>query len=783
MNFKNRFLRIAVIASAFALLSLSLAYGFPSKTVHPNDRDSIEWEQDGTKDGSSPHNHQSLRSFGSWDSWSREPYTSAACWDNRTYRYDLAGTFDKGHCFIDEAAGSEKIPKYFFVGSGWPAGAQERIRDAFARWSDVASDDDALLTGIAFEEAASRADADIEIFWVDQDGDSGGGSWNFGTRELRFDNSLTWYFEIDPMEGQPDGIQNGEWHFFSVALHEVGHAAGLHHQEDGDLMDPTVGQPPEVPGHRYFVAPDVDSIAGIRDLYSQPHRRISFVIDDTGSMSQEIGLVKTTVSQKVDEFVAEDLLLRYHLLTYKDDVDYRGSTTDSEEIKDQVDALIASGGGDCPEEMLGALDEIAMQAPHSDAWVMTDAGFHGGLGDLANTIFNLVSARVRVHPIIYSLCFEGGAAAEGQRSDTAMDAGFGTRGSGLGPESLAQLADETGGHYFPISTAETQAAASILLNEMVTTADIDRFSDTVSGTPKVYEVFVEGSSEEANFLLNAFDGSVTLALEDPSGVTVGGGDPGVTYTAISGAEYYQVDDPLAGLWRVEVSGSGSFALSVSGRSPISFEYLSDTSLPLGEEVVLRASLTGSIEDPVFTLTEPDGTPVETLDLFDDGLHGDGSAGDEVYGGSYTATAVGSYRLRVEGIATDPSGHTSFQRTAPEVIRVQPLAVEGDGNRLVNRGETLVHRFRIENLGRDTDTFDLTASSDRGWADLGEVPEEVTIGAGAFAEIEVPVAVPADAEPGSVDEIVLVAISQTDLFVSDAGSAFTTMRTLLVAAEP
>lgn len=784
MSSIDRFLPAVALATLVALLPTRSADAFPSRTEHPDDAASIHWEKDGTQDGSSAHNHNHNRSFGSWNSWSREPYTSSGCWDNRTFRYDRMGTFDEGHCFIDEAGGSDNLPKFFFSGSGWPAEAQDRIRDAFAAWGAIDSDDDQLLTGIAFEEAASAAAADIEIFWENQNGAHGGGFWAWNTQELHFDNSLSWYFQADPMEGQPGGIQNGEWHFLSVALHEVGHSIGLEHQEDLDLMDPTVGQPPEVAGHRYFVAPDIDSITGVRDLYSQPHRRVAFVIDDTGSMSEEIGLVKTTVREKVDEFVAEDLLLRYHLLTYKDAVDYRGSTTDSETIKSWVDALAANGGDDCPEEMLGALDRIAVESPHSDAWVMTDAGFHGDLGDLATTIFHLLSARVRVHPIVYSTCFASGAPADGQRVDLGPGPGLDGRpetGAGIGPESFVQLAEESGGHYFPITTAETPAAASILLNEMVTTADFSRRRDTaVVGVPEIHTIAVESGTEEVNFLLNGFSGSLSLAIEDPTGLPVGSGDPGVTYTSTGGVEYYQIADPLPGLWRLEVTGSGDFSLSVSGDSPIVFEYLGDTSLPLGEEVSLSASLSGAVEDLVFRLVRPDGAPVDTITLLDDGRSGDGSAGDGIYAGTYTPEIPGRLLLRVEGI--EALDRTGFEREAPEVIRVQPLAVEGDGNERVNRGDEVVRRFRIENLG-DADSFRLSVSSTQEWADLGGVPGSITLGTGEVLELEIPVTVPADAEPASVEEIVLVVLSESDPFISDAASAFTTMRTLLNAAIP
>lgn len=485
---------------------------------------------------------------------------------------------------------------------------------------------------------------------------------------------------------------------------------------------------------------------------------IAFVIDDTGSMGDEIDAVKTTVTQKVDEFVAKKLFPNYHLLTYKDNVTYHGATAVPDTIKSWVNGLSASGGGDCPEEMLGALNRIAQEAPHSEAWVMTDAAFHGDMGDLAVTIYNLIKAHVKVHPIIYGWCSNVGAGV--------------TAPLGLGPESAAQIASETGGHYFRISSAETQAAASILLNEMVTTSDLTLYTDEVSsGSPRVYTLQIDSTTEEANFLLNEFSGDVSLALFDPDGVLVSPGDPGVIYTGIGSAEYYQIAAPASGLWQAQVSGGGTFAFSASGNSAISFEYLSDTSLPKNEPATILAALAGPVASAVFQFTRLDGTPLETVNLFDDGLHGDGSAADGIFGGTYTPTTGGSFNIRVRGTTT---ASEAFERVAPEIIRVQTLKVAAPAGRIVWPGASLVYEFSITNGGTEEDTFELTVSSSQGWADLSAVPTSVTIAAGATAQVAIPVNVPPGAAPNTTDEIILAAFSQTNPSTNDAGSVAVTV---------
>lgn len=498
---------------------------------------------------------------------------------------------------------------------------------------------------------------------------------------------------------------------------------------------------------------------------------VAFVIDDTGSMGDEISDAKTTVNQKVDEFVANGLFPNYHLLTYKDSVNYRGETADPDAIKNQVNSLSVSGGGDSPEEMLGALNRIAQEAPYSEAWLMTDAGFHGRAGDLAATVLKLLQAHVKVHPIIYSWCFSRTSAEVSNQYDASLERNM-TVPRGVGPESFVQIAKETGGHYFEIASSETQAATSILLNEMVATSDLTIYDDEVNSTSsKTYNIPIDSTTEEVNFLLNVFSGNVDLTLRDPAGEIVSTTDPNVTYTGISNAEYYQLATPGTGNWQAEISGNGTFALSTSGNSSVSFAYLSDTSLAINQPVNLQASLFGIIKSAVFQFIRPDGTVVETVEMFDDGSHDDGFADDGIYGGSYTPTTTGNAYFRAQGMLTDT---TSFERVAPEIIRIQTLSVAGPTGQTAVPGTTLLYEFSITNAGTVEDTFDLTVSSSQGWADISAVPASVTIAAGATAQVMVRVTISADADPGTVDQTILVAISRLNSLANDAASVSTTV---------
>lgn len=512
---------------------------------------------------------------------------------------------------------------------------------------------------------------------------------------------------------------------------------------------------------------------------------IAFVIDDTGSMGDEIDDAKETVYRKVNELTAQGQRYDYHLLTYKDDVTYRGATTDDRMIKARVSELYADGGDDCPENMLGALNEIAEKAPNSNAWLMTDAGFHGSEVDVAATLYKLLRNRVIVHPIVYSWCFA--AQAAGQTEQGGQTGAASTTAPMLGPEVLAQIAADTGGHYFPIASADTQAATSILLNEMVTESDLAASRDYVTvGAPGTRSIMVDGTATVVNFLLNTYSGYAALTLFDAAGTAVDREAANVTYTELGNAIYYQIDDPAPGLWRAEITGEGEFAFSSSGDTEINFEYLGDAALAKGESEEIVASLSGPIAAAQFQLVTLDGTVVDTINLVDDGLHGDGAARDGTYGGQYTPAREGDFRLQVQGVISeslavasgmleaDESGPaaTSFQRIALEVIHVHSLNVVGNETPVTDDGLAVTYVFSVTNNGATDDTFDLIVSSDQGWADLTGVPTSLALAAGATAQIQITVHIPPTATLGSTNETTLIAVSRLNPLVSDADTVVT-----------
>ena len=108
---------------------------------------------------------------------------------------------------------------------------------------------------------------------------------------------------------------------------------------------------------------------------------LAVAFDDTGSMEPQIDAMKTKVQSLVDQIKASGMNARYALVTFKDAVTIRTKwTNDSKVFKNTVNALMANGGGDEPEDSLDAIETVASMPFRDDAQkvilVITDAHAH-----------------------------------------------------------------------------------------------------------------------------------------------------------------------------------------------------------------------------------------------------------------------------------------------------------------------------------------------------------------------------------------------------------------------
>lgn len=107
---------------------------------------------------------------------------------------------------------------------------------------------------------------------------------------------------------------------------------------------------------------------------------MAFVVDDTGSMSEEIGAVRAALTKIIADLRALGKSPLIELVTFKDDVTHRLTTNDLDVMQTAVNGLVEAGGGDCPESSVEALLEVSRDLiSKGEITFATDASPHAGL--------------------------------------------------------------------------------------------------------------------------------------------------------------------------------------------------------------------------------------------------------------------------------------------------------------------------------------------------------------------------------------------------------------------
>lgn len=109
-----------------------------------------------------------------------------------------------------------------------------------------------------------------------------------------------------------------------------------------------------------------------------PHMDVALVLDATGSMKDDIEAVRDNINNIIDKVRGKSETVRVTVVTYKDFPQHYGAETDypaqvkqafTEDIntvKDKIDKIVVSGGGDNPETVYSGLNAAFTQLKWRD---------------------------------------------------------------------------------------------------------------------------------------------------------------------------------------------------------------------------------------------------------------------------------------------------------------------------------------------------------------------------------------------------------------------------------
>ena len=260
-------------------------------------------------------------------------------------------------------------------------------------------------------------------------------------------------------------------------------------------------------------------------------------------------------------------------------------------------------------------------------------------------------------------------------------------------ESIAAATPE--GEYYPVDLSKIQEIYNKILAKVTRKSVLSSLRGFLNQDQEVTKnVLIDNNIGLVDFSASWIGSTIEMVLVDPSGAEITPNIAtalGVGYLVAPTFVIYTVDNPMEGEWGMKIKGTDippegePYSLVVTGTSDFVTNFLAfESSYTVGDTIRIGTRIQEKIGDasqPVLGATtsaevvRPDGR-IETLNLFDDGVHDDNAAGDGIYAGNYTNVDIlGAYLIRV-------SAQNGFSR------EIQQQIIVGDIDNVFVDGSTL-----------------------------------------------------------------------------------------------
>ncbi|XP_077380730.1 uncharacterized protein LOC144020798 [Festucalex cinctus] len=479
---------------------------------------------------------------------------------------------------------------------------------------------------------------------------------------------------------------------------------------------------------------------------------LCFVIDTTGSMTEDIAEARRVAFQIIDRRRGT---LReppaYILVPFNDpDVGPLLVTTDADTFKERINALTAQEGGDNPEMSLSGLQLALTAAPSSsEIFVFTDAPAKNA--QLKSTIIALIENTKSVVTFLLTDVLS----SRRKRFVTQADA-----------QLYRDLARASGGEAIEISKADLSLATSVI-EDSSDVAKVTVFQE-VSSQPGNFSFTVDRSLR--NIIISITGNSaLTFNLNSPTGVTQNSSElsgPLGSFGLAGNLRRLRLnDDSEIGLWEISVDSNDPYSVKVTGQSPVDFIYfLVQETDGLIADIFLKDGrpLTGSNVTIFVTATGSDRMNIREVTLFDSSGPTEIDGTLQSLGGTdflvrFNEIPVGDFVVRLRGDRSliFPSTQSMFQRQASTQIRTSNISVTAQVNTTnIEPGSTIAIPVTVSMTARGVPdetangTFTLRATNDRGFNSSSPMSVIIEAGSGGTTNYTVRLTAPENARSGS-----------------------------------
>ncbi|XP_061475402.1 von Willebrand factor A domain-containing protein 7-like [Rhineura floridana] len=296
-----------------------------------------------------------------------------------------------------------------------------------------------------------------------------------------------------------------------------------------------------------------------KKLFNLDGYSLTFVIDTTGSMTEDISHVKAISIQLLRNYSSSpDKPFNYILVPFNDpDVGPVQVTRDVDEMESFISSLKVDGGGDCPEMSLSGL-KLALEhsLPQSQIYMFTDAGAKDE--DLMDQIKGIIdSSGSIVNDFLTGYC------SSRKRRSIAEES------SGRSYANLyEELAAYSGGFYVMTTKGELDQVLGIM-ELSLNAAPVKVAHKHLDGSQLSFPVD-ETLTEITISVKSLISSKFNVTLLQPSG------DPLITTDVVINTATHKIVKvspiPEQGSWTVSVSPSGSYKVEIGGKSLLDISY-------------------------------------------------------------------------------------------------------------------------------------------------------------------------------------------------------------------
>ncbi|XP_059184933.1 von Willebrand factor A domain-containing protein 7 [Centropristis striata] len=495
---------------------------------------------------------------------------------------------------------------------------------------------------------------------------------------------------------------------------------------------------------------------------------VCFVIDTTGSMSDDIDAAREIVYKIIDsKRGTQDEPSEYILVPFNDpDFGPMIRTTDADKMKREISKLKADGGGDTPEMCLSGLQIALTGSPDNTyIYVFTDAiakDIH--LKDAIEALIMKTKSTVSF--------FMTGAGGRPRRSIKA--ASF---------EDYKQLALASGGQAIQVSKNQLPQATDVIL-DTATSALVTVLQRARSpGKQETFPFLLDESLKNITIYITGT--SITFTLTNPAGVTQSHNQASgslATIQTVGNLRRIRLNaDNQIGTWQINIVSSQPYTLKVSGQSTTTFiyDFVERFGGPHpGYAVISGRPLAGQAATLMLTVMGRKGPSLMTIEdvalvtVSGPETHSNGTTTDMGNGNilvTVDSVPEGEFVVLLKG--TDKESKSDFQRQSTTQISVSKVNIQAGVAGSVEPGEAFELPFSVMTQGSGG-AYEIQATNDRSFP--MNFPKSVTLTTGVYTNATLTITPPASTPSGTDVTLTLEAKS-----ASGADSNYVVLRLSVV----